>query len=74
LHSKQSGAGNLNDEPGATVILLNVHCTSTVPYSFVFIKKKHKNKNNLNYLITCNLPVNFSFNRETMSRNRECNY
>jgi len=40
LHSKQSGAGNLNDEPGATVILLNVHCTSTVPYSFVFIKKK----------------------------------
>jgi len=33
LHSRQSGAGNLNEEPGNTFIFLNAQCVLIVPYS-----------------------------------------
>jgi len=35
LHSRQSGAANLNEEPGKTFILLYTHCWSILPYSKV---------------------------------------
>jgi len=58
LHSRQLGEGNLNEEPGNTLILLNEHCVSTVPYSEI----QRKISINERKYFTCNFSCYLSLN------------